>query len=180
MATWTTPRTWSVGEEQTAALLNTHLRDNLDAVAGTSKAACRVYKSTAFTHNSTGNWLTVTFDSERFDTQGIHSTVTNTDRLTIPTSWGGLWFVGASMNWAANSTGSRFARIRVNATTEIAEAGGVNTGASLGVPITFSTVYRMSVGDYFTLDAYQNSGGSLDVNAQTNYSPEFWAYWIGA
>ncbi len=27
--TWTTPRTWSVGELVTAALLNTHLRDNL-------------------------------------------------------------------------------------------------------------------------------------------------------
>lgn len=28
MTTWTTPRTWQVGETATAALLNTHLRDN--------------------------------------------------------------------------------------------------------------------------------------------------------
>lgn len=30
--TWTTPRTWTVGELVTAALLNTHLRDNLLAL----------------------------------------------------------------------------------------------------------------------------------------------------
>jgi hypothetical protein len=29
---WTTPRTWVAGEVVTAALLNTHLRDNLDAL----------------------------------------------------------------------------------------------------------------------------------------------------
>lgn len=31
---WTTPRTWVAGEVVTAALLNTHLRDNLNAISG--------------------------------------------------------------------------------------------------------------------------------------------------
>jgi hypothetical protein len=31
-ATWTQPRTWSVGELTTAALMNTHMRDNFDAL----------------------------------------------------------------------------------------------------------------------------------------------------
>jgi hypothetical protein len=31
-AVWTAPRTWAVGELVTAALLNTHLRDNLEAL----------------------------------------------------------------------------------------------------------------------------------------------------
>jgi hypothetical protein len=31
---WTTPRTWVAGEVVTAALLNIHLRDNLNAVSG--------------------------------------------------------------------------------------------------------------------------------------------------
>lgn len=30
---WTTPRTWVTNEQVTAALMNTHVRDNLDAVA---------------------------------------------------------------------------------------------------------------------------------------------------
>lgn len=30
---WTPPRTWSPGEKVTAALMNTHLRDNLNALA---------------------------------------------------------------------------------------------------------------------------------------------------
>ncbi len=29
---WTSPRTWAAGETLTAALLNTHLRDNLNAI----------------------------------------------------------------------------------------------------------------------------------------------------
>ena len=29
---WTSPRTWAAGETVTAALLNTHLRDNLNAI----------------------------------------------------------------------------------------------------------------------------------------------------
>lgn len=36
---WTTPRTWVVGELVTAALLNTHLRDNLDALPRASDTA---------------------------------------------------------------------------------------------------------------------------------------------
>jgi hypothetical protein len=31
---WTSPRTWAAGEKITAALLNTHLRDNLLAIGG--------------------------------------------------------------------------------------------------------------------------------------------------
>jgi hypothetical protein len=31
---WTTPRTWVAGEVVTASLLNTHVRDNLNAVSG--------------------------------------------------------------------------------------------------------------------------------------------------
>lgn len=35
---WTSPRTWVSGETVTAALLNTHLRDNLLALGGTTAA----------------------------------------------------------------------------------------------------------------------------------------------
>lgn len=31
---WTTPRTWVAGETVTAALMNAHVRDNLDAIGG--------------------------------------------------------------------------------------------------------------------------------------------------
>ena len=65
----------------------------------------RVYNSTDFTHNSTGNWVAVTFDTERFDTDTIHSTSTNTSRLTINT--GGKYLIGGAVTFTANATGQR-------------------------------------------------------------------------
>lgn len=40
---WTTPRTWVAGEVLTAALLNTHLRDNLNAINGIWQAYTPTY-----------------------------------------------------------------------------------------------------------------------------------------
>lgn len=39
---WTSPRTWNAGEFVTAALLNLHLRDNLNAIVGGDKALSRL------------------------------------------------------------------------------------------------------------------------------------------
>ena len=36
---WTTPRTWTTGETVTAAIMNTHVRDNLNETASASAAA---------------------------------------------------------------------------------------------------------------------------------------------
>jgi hypothetical protein len=52
-AVWTPPRTWAVGELATAAMLNTHVRDNLDWLktppqAVTTLAATQSITSTAF------------------------------------------------------------------------------------------------------------------------------------
>lgn len=52
---WTTPRTWALGETLTAALLNTHLRDNLQTLRKLNDYAVSVYKS--------GNQAVSGFDS---------------------------------------------------------------------------------------------------------------------
>lgn len=43
----------------------------------------------------------LTFDSERWDTDGMHSTSTNTGRLTCVTS--GLYLVFANVQWVASA-----------------------------------------------------------------------------
>jgi len=52
MPTWTAPRTWATDELVTAALLNTHLRDNLDALKSPPSAS---YLSTADVQTLTSN-----------------------------------------------------------------------------------------------------------------------------
>lgn len=51
--TWTTPRTWSTGELVTASLLNTHLRDNLDALKNPPSASYLADESANYTTTST-------------------------------------------------------------------------------------------------------------------------------
>jgi hypothetical protein len=51
--TWTTPRTWTAGEKVTAALLNTHLKDNLDALKNPPKLLVANTNGSNFTTTST-------------------------------------------------------------------------------------------------------------------------------
>jgi hypothetical protein len=129
----------------------------------------RAYNSVAFTHNSTGNWLAVPLDSERFDTDGIHSTTTNTSRMTAQRS--GVYQINGNIEFDSNSTGVRAVGIRLNGSTFIAVVlmTAVN---GFNHPLSVSCHYSMLAGDYVELMAYQNSGGNLNVNATSNWSPE--------
>ena len=54
---WTNPRTWAVGELVTAALLNTHLRDNLNSVVPIGTLIYRVAAYSAAETAVEGRWL---------------------------------------------------------------------------------------------------------------------------
>ena len=47
----------------------------------------------------------LTFNSERWDTDSIHSTVSNTSRLTAQTA--SKYDIKGNIKWASNSTGTR-------------------------------------------------------------------------
>lgn len=71
------------------------------------------------------SWVTVTWDSEGVDTDGMHSTGSNTSRLTVPTNGDGLYLVMANIQFD---------------TTSLAAGTGVGLGVRLLVDGT--TVYR--------------------------------------
>lgn len=174
---FTTPRTWVSGEIATAANLNTHLRDNVAWLA-TDSPCCRAYKSTDFVHNSSGNWLAVTLDSERFDNAAMHSTSSNTERITIPTGGGGKYIFGGAQEWDNSSVGFRYISIGLNGlTTYLAQHNGTND-ATLFICLSTMTTYAMAAADYAVMGAWQNSGGTLNVQTKANYSPEFYAFWF--
>lgn len=91
---WTTPKTWTVGEVLTAAGLNTHLRDNLNALRFTSLG-------TGTVNNTAWTSVTVTSIAED-DAQGW---VAATNYWTVPYSG---WFrVDLTTFWAgASGSGS--------------------------------------------------------------------------
>jgi hypothetical protein len=139
----------------------------------------RVYNNADFLHDSSGNFLSITLNSERRDTHGYHSTVTNTSRLTVPANCDGWYIISGGALFEANATGVRGLRVRLNGSTYIQEILLNNLGASFGTRVQITTQYYLSAGDYIELQAYQNSGGNLNVQVSNNISPEFMMAKVG-
>lgn len=135
--------------------------------------AVRVYNSTNKTFG-TGMDLSLYFDSERFDTDGMHSTTVNQHRLTAVTP--GIHQITGHIYWVANDVGRRMLWIRYNGAVDIAKNHNDHAGSMQGQVIT--TLYALAVGDWVDLRARQDSGGNLDVWALPNYSPEFMMHWV--
>jgi hypothetical protein len=108
---------------------------------------------------------TLTFNSEAYDTAGLHSTATDTSRLTAPVA--GVYNIISNVEWSADSNGRRFVQLRQN--------GGSNlvidqVGGTLAPPFnttqTVATEAKLSAGDYVEVQALQDSGSALFVNPQ--------------
>lgn len=99
----------------------------------------------------------VSWSSERFDTDGFHSTTTNTSRITIPAGLAGKYLVQAKLAWnTENVTGRRGLTIYKNGTgvQNVAYAGTTYTGGDMSV------VLDLAVSDYIQVYVYQNSGSN--------------------
>lgn len=158
------------------------VRDNIvwlagDAASGNPKPMCRVYNSASIS-TATATFTALTFDSERYDVGGCHSTSSNTGRLTVPTGGGGVYQLWGIAKFATNGTGIRIARIRLNGATYIgaAEVPGSSTDATT---VNVSCQYKLAAADYVELVTYQSSGGLLNVSLDANFSPEFGMSWVG-
>ena len=170
---YTTPHTITVGELVTVDTMNDEWGGNVAFLA--NPPACRVYHNAAQS-TTTGVELSLALNSERWDTDTMHSTVTNNSRITFTT--GGLYLLVGHIEFAANATGYRLASIRWQNTTTLA----VQTTKPHGTfadRLTVTCVYGFGAGEWVELRAFQDSGGSLNVNSTANFSPELSATWIG-
>lgn len=139
---------------------------------------CRVTNSSdqSIDHNTS---TALTFNTEYFDTDSMHSTVSNTSRITITTA--GKYVVGGQVRWAYNNdTGRRNMFILLNGNTQIMyEARPPVQQTNVRTDLTGCTIYNFSASDYIELWVLQNSGGSLDAVSVGEFAPVFWAYRIG-
>jgi hypothetical protein len=151
--------------------------------AGTGRAAAMV-TDTATTSINSVTWTLMTFASEDYDTNGLHSTVTNTGRLTVPTGEGGLYHVYGAVTWTTGSNGL-FLQVRKNGAASTA-ASLASTMANFGSltanmdPIvSISGHIRLAAGDYLELYTAQNSGSALALKGTTQ-AHRFGMYWVTA
>lgn len=131
---------------------------------------CRAYHNAAQAV-TTATFTVLALNSERYDTDGIHDTVTNNSRLTCKTA--GKYIITGNVEFAANATGFRIVQIYLNGATTIAYQIELNPTAGGLIEMTISTLYSLALNDFVELRVYQNSGGNLNVTSAANYSPEF-------
>lgn len=107
------PRTWVTNDEPTATMLNTELRNPYRDFFW-DPPRCMVNHSTGQSLVS-GTHTLLTWDTEWFDSDGIHSTGTNPSRLTCITA--GLYEIVLHIEWNSINNadaGHRFAMVFLN------------------------------------------------------------------
>lgn len=129
---------------------------------------CSVYKSGLQSIN-TATYTALTWDLENYDTDSIHSTVSNTSRFTVPTGKGGKWLLSGTLQYASNSTGQRGGAIYINGVLYSYMNQLQSTGA-LDIILSSAVVLNLAAADYVEVYGWQNSGGALDVKGNTSGS----------
>ena len=124
----------------------------------------------------------VLWDSEaaqpNFDTDSIHSTVTNTGRFTVPTGKGGYWLCIATVQFESNGNGFRVGEFLLN--TDLVTKGFREASLSATDSThTASTVLKLVAGDYVEFRVYQNSGAQLAIQGDS-YNNQFVFAYLGA
>lgn len=142
------------------------VRDNFVAIANPPRCSIS-HSTTQSVTNAT--WTAMSADTEEYDTDAMHSTVTNNSRITIVTA--GLYLVTAAVSWAANATGSRGARLWLSGVAAVpgtvAQASATDSNVS-----TVTVTVSLSAGAYIEVQGLQRSGGALD--GQLRYAQARW------
>lgn len=166
MAGPVTPDVATVGGKITAAAHLATVENGINWLQGVDR--CMAYQGTTATSFTTATWAVLPFDTEQYDTNNMHSTVTNTSRIVA--IYTGLYSVNFLISFATNATGGRMAELRKNAAGS--EVAGTLLGrfvepsawASSLTSVSGTLDVQLTAGDYIELFGWQSSGGALSVN----------------
>lgn len=130
----------------------------------------------------TSTWTAIAFaGTDRFDSDAFHDPATNNTRLTVPAGKAGKYLIGGNVEIAGNTTGERGCRIWLNGTTRIADdiRPAIQGGGLPSARFFPFSLYDLAVGDYVELQAWQNSGVSVNTSNTANSACEFWMVKVG-
>jgi hypothetical protein len=142
----------------------------------TNPPICRAYATgTQSLANSTVT--AITLGSESYDTDTMHSTVSNTSRITFTTA--GVYSLIGEATFDINATGTRDIYLFLNGTTRISEATAPSSGASTYSQLQVGAQYSFAANDYVEMYAWQNSGGSLNLRGDVSNGVWLAAQFVG-
>jgi len=121
-------------------------------------------------------WITITFNSELWDTNNFHSTESNTSRMIAPVT--GTYLITFNGRFASSSSGERFVYLRMNANGAIAGGTGIaytSTATRVGgyqTGVSATALYFLTAGDYVEAFVMQSSDVTLACTYSANDSPQ--------
>lgn len=162
-------KTWKVGDPVIAADLNAYIRDGYNYPLKDRPAARAI--GLASTTVTTGlPWNTVNFAlvDEQFDITDNTFSVANRFDCVVP----GLYLVTGSVSLLNNTTGGRAIRFSINGTGQIGIKSCQATPAG-GIPtaLTLTRLLYLAKADILRLEAFQNSGVSINTNTANGEIP---------
>lgn len=164
--TWTTPKTWNVGDAATAADMNTYVRDN-SSYLYTGRAQFQVHLATAQSiANNAG--VNVLYDTVDIDNSSGWS-ATNY-QYTVPAGQDGMWLFYAAAGWASNATGIRGIGIIGPPGSQWDFYGAPSNDVGSQGRSSTTLLARCGVGQVIHVQVWQTSGGALNFGPAVYFS----------
>ena len=111
----------------------------------------------------TGVYTTLSFHADEVNTDGTHSTAVNNSRLTAQLS--GKYLVGYSVQYVVNNVGHRSGRLLKNGASIVTNLMSVRAISGDDTIVSGQVILALAARDYVELQAYQTSGGDLNVRS---------------
>lgn len=134
------------------------IRANFEALI--DPPACSVFASASQSVASSST-TTLTADSENYDNDGMHSTVSNTSRITIQTP--GRYLFSARVSFAAGNSGIRQVLLYRNGAEALGSCLLPTAGGGFSTSFVVTTTALMSAGDYVETRVLHTQGTNLAV-----------------
>jgi hypothetical protein len=167
--------TFTAGEVVTPSNLN---NNTVSAFAFSSAPPLAVLRQTVL-QTSLSGWASVLFDTEDEDSDGGHSTVTNTSRYTAQTA--GWYDLTASMQCLSSSASAVVVQMafKTNGSTSFlaGKTGGYVSSSIACAPTAVATRF-LNVGDYVEV-GIQATSGTITLNALASGGDCFPTFNIG-
>ena len=158
---WTAPTNVATGDVLTASRYNNEVVGNAGFLFKPPMCVLRNTAGAVSIPNTT--FTELLYAAELVDTDTMHSTTTNTGRITINTA--GVYCVTSNILWTgAGAAGSRvLMQINKNG-AEICRTDSGNYGASTALGFCLAVTTSCAVTDYLTFSVYQSSGAARNVD----------------
>lgn len=173
---------WQYGEDDSEATFSALLNKLASSTSTSMKTKGVVLTNNADQAIVTGTPTKLTFNTELLDTDGFHSTVSNTSRITIPTGLAGMYNVSAYIRWEGGSVTNPLILLTKNGVNQVRFTAPTGTFT----PQFLSWNLFLAVGDYLELVVTHATGSNKSVSTVASnsfpnldpQSPYFAAYRI--